>query len=106
MTARPAPTTPQAGRPVPVLHTRMIISAPESLPLKRQVRMLPNASANESHADGRVTWTLNHGAIEALHFCQICLREYVSLKIDDHKNIVQGSRFKVQCLEIIFDPKL
>ena len=53
------------GRPVPVLHTRVIIDAPESLPLKREVRLLPNAQITEARAAGRVTWTLNHALIEA-----------------------------------------
>lgn len=53
------------GRPVPVLHTRVIIDAPEALPLKREVRLLPNAQTTEARANGRVTWTLDHALIEA-----------------------------------------
>lgn len=53
------------GRPVPVMHTRVIIDAPESLPVQRQVRRLPNAQASETRAQGRVTWILNQGAIDA-----------------------------------------
>jgi transglutaminase-like putative cysteine protease len=53
------------GRPVPVLHTRVVIDAPETLPLKHHVRLLPNAQASERRANGRVIWTLDHGLIEA-----------------------------------------
>lgn len=53
------------GRPVPVMHTRIVIDAPESLPLKRQVRLLPNAQVYETRGGGRVTWTLNQGFIDA-----------------------------------------
>jgi hypothetical protein len=37
------------GRPVPVLHTRVIIDAPESLPLKRTTHLLPDAQAKDCH---------------------------------------------------------
>lgn len=53
------------GRPVPVLHTRVTIDAPEALPLRREVRLLPNAQTTESRAKGRITWTMNHGLIDA-----------------------------------------
>jgi len=58
------------------------------------------------HAAVRIGLFENHGTVEALHFCEVCFRKKVSLEINDHKNIVQGSRFKVQRLAIIFDPKL
>jgi transglutaminase-like putative cysteine protease/tetratricopeptide (TPR) repeat protein len=51
------------GRPVPVMHTRIVIDAPESLPLKRQARLLPNADVRETRANGRVRWVLDQGAI-------------------------------------------
>jgi transglutaminase-like putative cysteine protease len=53
------------GRPVPVLHTRVIIDAPESLPLKRTTHLLPDAQAKETRANGRVRWVLEHGVIDA-----------------------------------------
>ncbi|HEX6636329.1 MAG TPA: DUF3857 domain-containing protein, partial [Steroidobacteraceae bacterium] len=53
------------GRPVPVMHTRIIIDAPESLPVKREVKLLPNAQTRETRAKGRVTWIMDHGAIDA-----------------------------------------
>lgn len=53
------------GRPVPVLHTRVIIDAPESLPLKRTTSLLPNADVKESRANGRVRWVLEQGVIDA-----------------------------------------
>jgi transglutaminase-like putative cysteine protease len=52
------------GRPVPVLHTRVIIDAPESLPVKRATRLLPNAEINETRANGRVRWVLEQGPID------------------------------------------
>jgi transglutaminase-like putative cysteine protease len=52
------------GRPVPVLHTRVIIDAPESLPVKRTTRLLPDAEISETRANGRVRWVLDQGAID------------------------------------------
>jgi hypothetical protein len=54
------------GRPVPVLRTRVIIDAPESLPLKRMTRLLPNAQVKETHAAGRVRWVLEQGALDEM----------------------------------------
>ena len=53
------------GRPVPVLRTRVIIDAPEALPLKHMARLLPNAEARETRGNGRVRWVLEHGVIDA-----------------------------------------
>lgn len=54
------------GRPVPVRHTRVVIDAPESLPLKRLTRLLPDAQVKETHTDGRVRWTFEQGELDAL----------------------------------------
>lgn len=54
------------GRPMPTLRTRIVIEAPESLPLRHITRLLPNAQVSESHADGRVRWTLDQGAIDEM----------------------------------------
>jgi len=54
------------GRPVPVQHTRIVIDAPESLPLKRMTRLLPNAQVKETRANGRVRWTLEQGPIDEM----------------------------------------
>ena len=54
------------GRPVPVQRTRIIIEAPESLPLKRITRLLPNAQVKETRANGRVRWTLEQGAMDEM----------------------------------------
>lgn len=51
------------GRPVPVERTRIVIDAPESLPLKRLTHLLPNAQVKETRSNGRVRWTLEHGPI-------------------------------------------
>ena len=55
------------GRPVPVLHTRVIIDAPESLPLKRITRLLPNAQVKETRAAGRVRWVLEQGSLDEMN---------------------------------------
>jgi len=44
------------GRPVPVLRTRIVIDAPESLPIKHITNLLPNAQIRETRANGRVRW--------------------------------------------------
>jgi transglutaminase-like putative cysteine protease len=51
------------GRPVPVERTRIVIDAPESLPLKQLTRLLPDAQVKETRANGRVRWTLEQGPI-------------------------------------------
>jgi hypothetical protein len=55
------------GRPVPVLRTRLIIEAPESLPLKTITNLLPNAQIKETRVNGRVRWTLEQGAIDEMN---------------------------------------
>jgi transglutaminase-like putative cysteine protease/tetratricopeptide (TPR) repeat protein len=52
------------GRPVPVLLTRVVIDAPESLPVRRTTRLLPNAEVTETRANGRVRWVLEQGALD------------------------------------------
>jgi Flp pilus assembly protein TadD len=54
------------GRPVPVLHTRVIIEAPEELPLRRLTSLLPNAQATEVRENGRVRWTYEFSELEAI----------------------------------------
>ena len=54
------------GRPVPVLHTRIVIDAPESLPLKRLTQLLPNARVLETRERGRVRWTLDQGPLDEI----------------------------------------
>jgi hypothetical protein len=54
------------GRPVPVLRTRVIIDAPESLPLKRMTRLLPDAQVKETRAAGRVRWVLEQGSLDEM----------------------------------------
>ena len=54
------------GRPVPVLHTRIVIDAPDSLPLKRINNLLPNAQVSEARSNGRVRWTIEQGAIDEM----------------------------------------
>ncbi len=54
------------GRPVPVLHTRVIIDAPESLPLNRITRLLPDARVVETRTAGRVRWVLEQGSLDEM----------------------------------------
>ena len=54
------------GRPMPVLHTRVTIDAPESLPLKHHVQLLPKAVVQEVRAKGRLTWTLENGVLDEM----------------------------------------
>jgi len=54
------------GRPVPVIRTRIVIDAPEALPLRRITRLLPDAQVRETRAGGRVRWTLEQGAIDEM----------------------------------------
>jgi transglutaminase-like putative cysteine protease len=54
------------GRPMPVLRTRVSIDAPESLPVKHRTQLLPSALVQEVRAQGRNTWTLQHGLIEEM----------------------------------------
>lgn len=54
------------GRPVPVLRTRIIIDAPESLPLRHITSLLPDAQVKETRANGRIRWTLEQGSIDEM----------------------------------------
>ncbi len=54
------------GRPVPVLRTRIIVDAPESLPLKRAVHLLPDAAVRETRAGGRVRWVVEQQELSEL----------------------------------------
>jgi transglutaminase-like putative cysteine protease/tetratricopeptide (TPR) repeat protein len=54
------------GRPMPVVRTRIIIDAPESLPVKHHMQLLPKAVVQETRAGGRVTWKLEHGLIDGM----------------------------------------
>ena len=54
------------GRPMPVKHTRIVIDAPESLPLKRVTQLLPNGQVKETRTAGRVRWTLEQGPMDAM----------------------------------------
>lgn len=54
------------GRAVPTLRTRIVIDAPETLPLKHVTRLLPNAQVKESRAAGRVRWTVEQGVVDEM----------------------------------------
>jgi hypothetical protein len=58
------------GRPVPVMKTRIVIDAPESLAVKHVTRLLPNARALETRANGRVRWTIEQGALDEMRTVQ------------------------------------
>ena len=54
------------GRAVPTLRTRIVIDAPETLPLKHVTRLLPNAQVKESRSGGRVRWTVEQGVVDEM----------------------------------------
>ena len=54
------------GRPMPVLRTRIVVDAPESLPIKHRMQLLPKAVVQEVRAGGRVQWTVEHGLIDGM----------------------------------------
>ena len=51
---------------MPVLRTRIVIDAPDSLPLKRINNLLPNAQVREARSNGRVRWTIEQGSIDEM----------------------------------------
>jgi hypothetical protein len=54
------------GRPVPVMKTRIVIDAPESMAIKHVTQLLPNARSLETRANGRVRWTIEQGALDEM----------------------------------------
>jgi tetratricopeptide (TPR) repeat protein/transglutaminase-like putative cysteine protease len=54
------------GRYVPVLHTRVSIDAPQSLPLRHLVQLLPEARVQQSRESGRVRWSLEQGTLDEI----------------------------------------
>jgi transglutaminase-like putative cysteine protease/tetratricopeptide (TPR) repeat protein len=53
------------GRAVPVLHTRLTLSAPLALPLRYKWRLLPALKTERHEQDGRVVATFDQGALAA-----------------------------------------
>ena len=54
------------GSSVPVQHTRLILDAPATLPLRYDIRLLPDLKPQRSETGGRVRITFDHGPMEAL----------------------------------------
>jgi tetratricopeptide (TPR) repeat protein len=54
------------GRPVPVLHTRLTLVAPESLLLRYKTRLLPDVMAEKETKDGVVTVVFDQSKLSAL----------------------------------------
>ena len=54
------------GSSVPVQHTRLIVDAPATLPLRYDIRLLPDLKPQRSETGGRVRITFDHGPMEAL----------------------------------------
>jgi tetratricopeptide (TPR) repeat protein/transglutaminase-like putative cysteine protease len=53
------------GQYVPILQARLVIEAPSSLPLRYAVRLLPRAVTSKTEANGKVTVSIEIGAMEA-----------------------------------------
>jgi len=53
------------GRGVPVQHTRLVLDAPASLPLRYALELLPEAKPERREAEGRVQVVFDHGPIPA-----------------------------------------
>ena len=54
------------GRYVPVLHTRITIDAPQSLPLRHATQLLPEARVLESRDSGRAHWSLEQATLDEI----------------------------------------
>jgi transglutaminase-like putative cysteine protease/tetratricopeptide (TPR) repeat protein len=54
------------GSSVPVQHTRLILDAPATLPLRYDIRLLPDLKPQRSETGGRVRITFDNGPMEAL----------------------------------------
>lgn len=54
------------GSGVPVQHTRLVLDAPSSLPIRYHVALLPNLTPTRSEANGRVQISFDYGAEAAL----------------------------------------
>jgi len=53
------------GASVPVQHTRLVLDAPESLPLRYDIHLLPDLKPQRNQADGRVQITFDYGFMES-----------------------------------------
>jgi tetratricopeptide (TPR) repeat protein/transglutaminase-like putative cysteine protease len=54
------------GGSVPVRHTRLVLDAPSALPLRYDVRLLPELKPQRNEADGRVRITFDYGPTDAV----------------------------------------
>jgi len=52
------------GSSVPVQHTRLVLDAPAALPLRYDIRLLPDLKPQRSESEGRVRITFDYGLIE------------------------------------------
>lgn len=53
------------GGSVPVHHTRLVLDAPAALPLRYEVRLLPDLKPQRDEAGGRVRVTFDYGPMDA-----------------------------------------
>ena len=53
------------GGSEPVQHTRVVLDAPAALPLRYEVRLLPDLKPQRDEADGRVRVTFDYGPMDA-----------------------------------------
>ena len=54
------------GGSVPVRHTRLILDAPAALPLRYDIRLLPDLKPQRSEAEGRVRIAFDYGPMDSL----------------------------------------
>ena len=51
---------------VPIQHTRLVLDAPSTLPIRYDVQLLPNLKPQRTEADGRVQIIFENGPVQAL----------------------------------------
>ena len=54
------------GRAVPVIHSKLVLDAPESLPVRYSAKLLPDMKPQKSSENGRVRIVFQCGALDAL----------------------------------------
>jgi transglutaminase-like putative cysteine protease/tetratricopeptide (TPR) repeat protein len=54
------------GREEPVLHSRLVVEAPASLPLKTKIQLLPEVRTDKAESNGKVVYTFENGRQDGL----------------------------------------
>ncbi len=68
------------GQTVPVMQTRITIEAPNNIPLRYTLRLLPEAKVQESKSAGRTTIVIEQGPLEAIEDVELNLPPDVPLQ--------------------------